>query len=68
MADITMKVSGYRCERCQHEWVARGSLNAPRSKKGETARPKLCPKCKSAWWETPPPSPQKTLRGGKEGV
>jgi predicted Zn-ribbon and HTH transcriptional regulator len=34
---------GYRCERCDHEWV-------PRDKDQE---PKVCPKCKSAYWDTP---------------
>lgn len=34
---------GYRCERCSHEWV-------PRDKSQE---PKVCPRCKSAYWDTP---------------
>jgi DNA-directed RNA polymerase subunit RPC12/RpoP len=54
MAEIMIKVPGYRCERCGHEWVARASRNAPPDKKGETSRPRLCPSCKSAWWDVPP--------------
>lgn len=53
MAEIMIKVPGYRCERCGHEWVARAARNAP-TKKGEAPRPRLCPKCKSAWWDVPP--------------
>ncbi len=33
---------GYRCIRCDHTWVPR-----------KAARPKVCPKCKSAYWDTP---------------
>ena len=35
-----IKMDGYRCEACGHEWV-------PRS----TERPALCPKCKSLRWD-----------------
>jgi predicted Zn-ribbon and HTH transcriptional regulator len=41
MAHITL--DAYRCERCGHEWVPRA--------KGE--EPKVCPKCKSPYWNTP---------------
>lgn len=33
---------GYRCERCGHEWLPR---------KGE--EPKVCPRCKSPYWNIP---------------
>src|SRR5437867_1434385 len=33
---------GYRCERCSHAWVPRGS---------ET--PRVCPRCKSPYWDRP---------------
>jgi len=32
----------FECERCGHKWL-------PRSEE----RPRTCPKCKSAWWDTP---------------
>jgi predicted Zn-ribbon and HTH transcriptional regulator len=38
MAEITLK--GYKCERCGHVWVPR-----------EHERPRVCPKCKSAYWD-----------------
>ncbi|HXI15940.1 MAG TPA: hypothetical protein VNM48_06180 [Chloroflexota bacterium] len=34
---------GFRCERCGHEWL-------PREK---DVVPKVCPKCKSPYWNTP---------------
>ncbi len=37
-----IKLTGYRCERCAHEWIPR-----------DTAEPKVCPKCKSPYWNTP---------------
>jgi predicted Zn-ribbon and HTH transcriptional regulator len=40
MAEITLK--GYRCERCGHKWVPR-----------DEERPRVCPKCKSAYWDVP---------------
>lgn len=30
----------YTCEKCHHSWL-------PRSEE----RPRVCPKCKSAWWD-----------------
>jgi hypothetical protein len=42
MAQVPITVMGFRCERCAHEWVARG---------GEGKQPRVCPKCKSAYWD-----------------
>jgi len=36
---------GYHCERCAHEWVPRASSG--------TDEPKVCPKCKSPYWNVP---------------
>ena len=41
MAKVTL--SGYQCERCSHTWL-------PREVGQE---PKVCPKCKSPYWNTP---------------
>jgi hypothetical protein len=38
-----VQIWGYRCERCQHEWV-------PRDKARE---PAVCPSCKSPYWNRP---------------
>lgn len=52
--EITMK--GYQCERCAHQW-------APR----DAGYPKVCPKCKSPYWDRPrkiaiPPHVEETMK------
>jgi len=42
-----VQIWGYRCERCDHEWV-------PRDKDVE---PKVCPNCKSPYWDRPRMTP-----------
>lgn len=42
MGKIKITVDGYKCERCEHEWV-------PRDK----SHPRVCPKCKSPYWDKP---------------
>ncbi|MGC8694547.1 MAG: hypothetical protein ACP5RI_02930 [Candidatus Micrarchaeia archaeon] len=32
----------YYCKRCQHVWIARTNN-----------KPKVCPNCKSVYWDTP---------------
>jgi predicted Zn-ribbon and HTH transcriptional regulator len=44
-----IKIDGWRCERCDHEW-------APRKK---AEKPRVCPKCKSPYWDTPRAETQK---------
>jgi predicted Zn-ribbon and HTH transcriptional regulator len=41
-----IKIPGYRCERCGHEW-------APREKREADDLPTICPKCKSPYWNRP---------------
>ena len=38
-----IKVLAFQCERCDHVWV-------PRMK---TREPRVCPKCKSPYWDVP---------------
>jgi Zn finger protein HypA/HybF involved in hydrogenase expression len=38
MAETMLK--GYQCECCGHKWIPR-----------EDERPRVCPKCKSAYWD-----------------
>ena len=40
MAVVQLK--GYRCERCAHPWVPR-----------MLRHPRICPKCKSPYWDVP---------------
>jgi predicted Zn-ribbon and HTH transcriptional regulator len=44
MAKIKITVDGYRCERCGHEWIPRTKI---------TTDPKICPNCKTPYWDTP---------------
>lgn len=39
-----VKIEGYKCERCGHIW-------APRAVREE--KPRVCPKCKSPYWDVP---------------
>lgn len=42
MPTITLK--GFQCERCEHKWLP---------KENTKDKPKVCPKCKSPYWDTP---------------
>ena len=59
MAKVKLEVWGYRCERCGHDWVPR---NEP--------APRVCPSCKSPYWDRPRKGPKKEgkepLKGGPE--
>lgn len=36
-----LRLDGYECERCTHQWVPRNRTRAP----------KVCPRCKSPYWD-----------------
>jgi predicted Zn-ribbon and HTH transcriptional regulator len=40
MPEVQMTVTGYRCARCQWEWLPRTAR-----------RPTICPRCKSPYWD-----------------
>jgi hypothetical protein len=45
---------GYRCLRCEHEWIPRGLDQAPGKRPPDQAEePRVCPKCKSPYWNRP---------------
>ncbi len=44
MARVPITVMGYRCERCNYEWIPRGESDA---------EPVTCPKCRSPYWNKP---------------
>lgn len=44
MARVPITVMGFRCERCQHEWIPRG---------GAEDEPRVCPACHSPSWNQP---------------
>ena len=37
-------ISGFRCERCEHEWVPKGQ---------KLSLPRVCPRCKNPNWNKP---------------
>ena len=43
-----IKLDGYKCERCSHIWFPR-----------ENAIPRVCPRCKSPYWDVPRGSDKK---------
>ena len=43
---VKIQLWGWRCERCGHEWV-------PRDIAAEPEGPRVCPKCKSPYWNRP---------------
>lgn len=43
MPRVPITVMGYRCERCNHEWIPKDSEREPT----------VCPKCKSPYWNKP---------------
>ena len=49
---VTIKQQGYKCTRCDHQWVPRKSTD------GE---PRVCPKCKSPYWNKPRKNKRKGL-------
>lgn len=52
---VKVTLWGYRCLRCQHEWVPRGLPEMPDGKKPPEPdeEPRVCPKCKSPYWNRP---------------
>lgn len=56
MAQVSFTVWGWRCERCDHEWIPRSNDRTPR----------VCPKCKSPYWDRPRRQPPPAGRGAGE--
>jgi predicted Zn-ribbon and HTH transcriptional regulator len=44
-----IQVQGFKCERCGHIWAPRQALDGAEP----IPVPKVCPSCKSAWWDVP---------------
>lgn len=44
MPRVPITIMGYRCSRCNHEWIPR---------RGAAEEPRVCPKCKSPYWNRP---------------
>ena len=48
---VKIQLWGWLCERCGHKWV-------PRDMEGEPDGPRVCPKCKSPYWNRPRKTPK----------
>ena len=48
-----VKLLGFHCERCEYEWVPRNIEEPPR----------VCPKCKSPYWDRPRQADLKPRKG-----
>lgn len=59
MAMVPITVMGFRCERCAHEWIPRG---------GVEEQPRVCPKCRSPWWDRPPKAKAMTYEEFRDKV
>lgn len=56
MAEVEIKLLGFKCERCDHEW-------APRKE----GKPIICPKCKSPYWNVPKKNKLNIKQKGEHG-
>ncbi len=45
-------VWGFRCLRCEHEWLPRKTLQGDDPPEGDQV-PRVCPRCKSPYWNRP---------------
>lgn len=52
---VKVTMWGYKCLRCEHQWVPRGLPDMPDGKKPPEPdeEPRVCPKCKSPYWNRP---------------
>jgi hypothetical protein len=48
-----IKLDAFQCERCSHKWVPIDMDNPP----------KVCPKCKSPYWDRPRQDSKKKPKG-----
>jgi Zn finger protein HypA/HybF involved in hydrogenase expression len=51
---VKIDVPAWKCERCEHVWVPRSMDVVPR----------VCPKCKSPYWNTPRKNKRRVPDGG----
>jgi len=64
MGKIVIKMAGFHCERCGHNWIPREEtvsnlmtseefVNNWMTNDAPEKRPRVCPKCKSPYWDIP---------------
>ena len=46
---IKMVINAFKCLRCEHEWIPRVELSQLAGELKD--KPRICPHCKSAYWD-----------------
>lgn len=49
--NIKKTVNAFKCLKCNHEWIPRVSMEELTGKIKDM--PRICPSCKSAYWDRP---------------
>lgn len=63
MPKVRITLDGWRCTRCDHEWVPRHYYR----ESGEMVPPKVCPNCKSPYWDVEPKRRRQPAPEGGQG-
>lgn len=59
---IKKTVNAFKCLRCQHEWIPRVSMKELENE--IKVKPRICPSCKSAYWDLEKKKKQKKGKNG----
>jgi hypothetical protein len=46
-----INIKAFKCERCGHVWLPKENMD--KLDQLENFQPKVCPKCKTPYWNTP---------------
>lgn len=49
---IKKTINAFKCLRCSHEWIPRVPLDQLEGEINPENKPRICPACKSAYWDT----------------
>jgi len=58
---IKKRINAFKCLRCKHEWIPRVSMKELEGEFNSENKPRICPNCKSAYWDILPKN-----KGGKK--
>lgn len=51
--EISINIHAFKCLKCGHEWIPRVDIEQLKNGIKEENKPRICPKCKSAYWDRP---------------
>ena len=60
---IKIEVNAFKCLRCHHKWIPRVKLSELEGTLKD--KPRICPKCKSPYWDLEKKNKQKVVKNGK---